>query len=274
MDPQAAIAAATAAYEAKDYDRCAALFGALPSADALYNAACCHALAGKPEPAFATLDKVLASGFRDVANLEKDTDLATLHADPRWAKVVSDTQANQAKFEASLKEPALRTELLAMRDEDQAARFAMIADAKNAELAAKTGAMDQRLLARMKEIVAKYGWPGNSVVGPDAASAAWLLVQHADTDVAFQKQSLVLMEQAVKVGDAREIDYAYLYDRVAVAEKRPQRYGTQFAENRPQPIEDEAHVDQRRAAIGLPPMADYAKDMQKMYGKPYFSTTK
>ena len=37
---------------------------------------------------------------------------------------------------------------------------------------------------------------------------------------------------------------------------------------RPKPIEDAANVDARRAAIGLPSMAQYRQDMRAMYGEP------
>jgi hypothetical protein len=265
---------ATAAYEAKDFKRCAELFLAIGTADALYNAACCQALAGDRDPAFATLDKVFAGGFRDVTHLKEDTDLTSLHDDPRWAKAISATEANIAKFEATLKEPALRREILAMRDEDQAARKEVIAKEKDADALTKLEAIDKKTTTRMKELVAKHGWPGNSLVGQDAAKAAWLLVQHADKDVAFQKQCLELLEKAVKAGEASAIDHAYLYDRVAVAEQRPQRYGTQFRDQKPQPIEDEEHVDERRTALGLGTMASYAKDMERMYGKKFSPTTK
>ncbi len=54
---------------------------------------------------------------------------------------------------------------------------------------------------------------------------------------------------------------AYLTDRVRVAEKQKQVYGTQFQEVdgklEPDPIEDEVRVDTRRQAVGLPPLAKY-----------------
>jgi hypothetical protein len=118
-------------------------------------------------------------------------------------------------------------------------------------------------------IVTKYGWPGKSLVGEDAANAAWLLVQHADKDLALQKDVLAKMEPMAKTEEVSPTDYGYLWDRVAVAEHRPQRYGTQFNEKQePQPMEDEAHVDERRASIGLPSMAQYREQMRKLYGPP------
>ncbi len=260
---------AFAAYNAKDWAKCAELYAKSTKPDALYNGACCSALAGKKDDAFAKLDKVVAEGFRDVGHIKADTDLDSLHDDPRWAKIVAAVEANVAKYEASIKEPAIRKELLALRDEDQAARNAMIkTDMKDEAAKKRVEEIDKKSTARMKEIIAKHGWPGNALVGEDGAHTAWLLVQHADKDPAFQKQCLALLEKAYKAGDATERDYAYLFDRVAVADGKPQRYGTQFMNGKPQPIEDEANVDARRKAIGLNTMAEYAQDMERMYGKP------
>ncbi|HWO26417.1 MAG TPA: DUF6624 domain-containing protein [Kofleriaceae bacterium] len=258
---------ALAAYESKQWAKCVELYAKIDRPDARYNAACCLALDGRKDDAFQMLDRVLADGFRDLEHLKKDTDLASLHGDPRWPKFVAAALANVTKFEASLKEPALRKELLALREEDQAARQALIKNMNDQAAKDRVGAIDTKATTRMKEIVAKHGWPGKSLVGEDGANTAWLLVQHADKDRAFQKQCLALLETAYKAGEARERDYAYLYDRVAVAEDKPQRYGTQFKDGKPQPIEDEANVDARRKAIGLNTMAEYAKDMERMYGK-------
>lgn len=96
----------------------------------------------------------------------------------------------------------------------------------------------------------------------DGAQQAWLLVQHADADLAFQKDCLARLERAVAAGDASPADLAYLHDRVAVGEKRKQRYGTQYGP----PIEDEANVDARRAAVGLGTLAEYQAEIEAMYG--------
>ena len=94
--------------------------------------------------------------------------------------------------------------------------------------------VDHGNTARMKQIVARYGWPGYKLVAKDGAHQAWLLVQHADADLAFQTDCLAKLESAVAAGDASPTHLAYLHDRVAVAEKRKQRYGTQYGA----PIED------------------------------------
>ena len=171
----------------------------------------------------------------------------------------------------SINEP-LRQELLQMQDADQQMRSTIAGKyppgtPMPAEDAAWWQAVDTGHTERMKQIIAQYGWPGSSLVGSDGAFAAWLLVQHADHDREFQRQCLQFLQAAVSAGEARAQELAYLTDRVRVGENRPQVYGTQMTivddELRPHPIEDETHVDERRAAVGLGPLADYIALMKE-----------
>ncbi len=122
----------------------------------------------------------------------------------------------------------------------------------------------------MKGIVAQIGWPTISKVGKKASFDAWLLVQHADHDVVFQRRCLEMMS-AEPSSEINIKNVAYLEDRVRVNEKRPQLYGTQFfgegEKYGPRPIEDEENVDSRRAAIGLETMAEYGETLRKKYAK-------
>jgi hypothetical protein len=70
-----------------------------------------------------------------------------------------------------------------------------------------------------------------------------------------------LLEKAVAQGEAPAWQFAYLADRIRVLEGRPQVYGTSFdwderGEMSPCEIEDAEHVDARRRAAGLPPLAE------------------
>lgn len=168
------------------------------------------------------------------------------------------------------RDEALRQELLKMFKEDQDIRMKFIkSPSLDAADVRKGEKIDRKNTARMREIIAKHGWPGKSLVGEDGANAAWLLVQHADHDHEFQKRCLKLLERVVKTREASPTDLAYLTDRVLVAENKKQVYGTQFREAdgklEPQPIEDEKNVDRRRKEVGLPSMAEYRKVMEKMY---------
>jgi hypothetical protein len=169
--------------------------------------------------------------------------------------------------------PRIRHELLAMEEIDQKARNEWIGRMSfhtvDSAFVAKIESVDRANTARMKEIVARFGWPGQKMVGVDGAEAAFLLVQHADRDTAFQNRCLTLVQQAFAEGDASGQSLALLTDRVRVHQGRPQLYGSQtrFVDHTVlvDPIEDEVHVDERRARLGLPPMAEYLKLLKEMY---------
>ena len=73
---------------------------------------------------------------------------------------------------------------------------------------------------------------------------------------------LATLEELVPVGSTSLKNFAYLYDRVAVAEERPQRFGTQGrcvgpGAWEPFPLEDPGSVDGLRASVGLSPLDEY-----------------
>ena len=115
---------------------------------------------------------------------------------------------------------------------------------------------------RMHQIIAQYGWPGKTLVGPIGEQAAWLLVQHADHDPAFQKDCLSLLAETIKEDQSALSLFAYLTDRVRMHDGLPQVYGTQLrGDFEPFTIEDEDHVDERRAKAGLSPLAEYLEQL-------------
>ena len=133
-------------------------------------------------------------------------------------------------------------------------------------------AVDAENLPWLKQVIREHRWPGSSLAGTDGASAAWLLVQHADADPAFQRQCLDLMTTAAGQGEASRGHLAYLTDRVLLAEGAPQGYGTQatIRDGRyvPMNLRDPVGVDERRASVGLPPLAEYLDHMAQPYGPP------
>src|SRR6516165_5364772 len=112
----------------------------------------------------------------------------------------------------------LRDELRRMFKDDQEARMKAIELGKQErpdpderkKLEAAYQDLDRKHTTRTKEIVDKHGWPGKSLVGADGAHDAWLLVQHADKDRAFQKRCLELMEPLVAKDEVSKQDFAYL----------------------------------------------------------------
>jgi hypothetical protein len=172
---------------------------------------------------------------------------------------------------ASPRNPALRDELLRRLQRDQEVRAQWNSGSQNPQTLARVNAIDRENTARMRQIIRVHGWPGRDEVGKDGLQAAFLIVQHADAAPDFQKQCLPLIRKAADRGEVPKEAVAMLTDRVRIAEGNKQLYGTQFTQNAagewvPQPIEDAAHVDERRKRIGLPPLAEYARELRAFYG--------
>ncbi|QBE64145.1 DUF6624 domain-containing protein [Pseudoduganella lutea] len=151
--------------------------------------------------------------------------------------------------------PALRADLLRWQEIDQAV---LKGDASPGMVAV----VQRRHTAELKSVFARHGWPTIAMVGKDASQAAWLLVQHADEDRAWQRTVLRAMEPLVAANEVVPQSFAYLSDRVAVGAGEAQLYGTQgrcVARLRwePHPLRVPEEVDARRAGMQLPPLADY-----------------
>ncbi len=163
---------------------------------------------------------------------------------------------------------SIRQELLALAEEDLRVRRELAADGSLFEgYHPRMRAIHDAHARRLGEILDSLGWPGVSQVGSKGAEAAWLIVQHAIAQPAFQRRALELIRAAVRRGDATAIMAATLDDRVRTLEGRLQRYGTQFdwdaaGQLSPIPIEDPSGVDARRQEIGLAPLDDAVRTLR------------
>jgi hypothetical protein len=156
----------------------------------------------------------------------------------------------------------IRQQLLAMAADDRRVL---------AELT-ETGEIHRGYAERMEEvhrrnarallaIVHEHGWPGRTLAGEDGMHAAWLVLQHAVGEPDVQRGCLPLLLDAARRGEATPAQVAYLEDRIAFFERRPQRFGTQFDWDEhgmmsPWTLDDPDGVEARRAAVGLPPLAE------------------
>lgn len=118
---------------------------------------------------------------------------------------------------------------------------------------------DGATVARMHEIIAEVGWPTLSRVGARAARDFGELAKCV-RDVETKRRWLALLS-AEPPGEVDPRHIAQFEDGLRRLEGRPQLYGSVFerdehGEDVPAPIEDAEHVDERRRAIGLAPLAD------------------
>ena len=113
----------------------------------------------------------------------------------------------------------LRAELLRRMEKDQEPRLSDDLESGAFE------AVDAENLPWLKNLIHSRGWPGASLAGTDGAHAAWLLVQHADTDPKFQRHCLILLRAAVSAGEAslvdqRSLDEDYRFAVLSLASSR------------------------------------------------------
>ena len=126
----------------------------------------------------------------------------------------------------SVKDPELLKEIKKRFKEDQDARQALIAfmakhqiqgivaakldgavQTEFMKLNQKVVEIDKSDTAWMKDVVAKHGWPGKSLVGREGAASAWLLVQQADSfrrdaEAAAAQRDVPAMQKGFSVADS------------------------------------------------------------------------
>lgn len=120
----------------------------------------------------------------------------------------------------------------------------------------------------LNDIIDAIGYPTIDKVGKESNEAAWLIIQHAIGQPAFMKKCAKLLDVAVRENKADPVDLAYLTDRIAVFEGKPQLYGTQFDwdENgtlSPNKFDDINKVNERRKSIGLNTLEEQTEIIRK-----------
>lgn len=155
----------------------------------------------------------------------------------------------------------LRRELLAMREEDLRVRKELVdAGQLGGAYVPRMEAVHIRNASRLRELIAQHGWPNEDVAGQDGAEAAWFIAQHAIGEPEFQRAALSMTQACAAQGKLPAWHAAFLEDRIALHEGRPQRYGTQWVDDprdgliRPWKLAEPANVNQLRASVGLDPL--------------------
>ncbi|HEY6293099.1 MAG TPA: DUF6624 domain-containing protein [Terriglobia bacterium] len=155
----------------------------------------------------------------------------------------------------------LHRQLLEMQAEDVRVRQELLESGElGGSYVPRMEAVHVRNAARLRELIAAHGWPGEDIAGKDGAEAAWFIVQHAIGEPEFQREMLRLLRAR---GNAKRVPLwhaAYLEDRIAMHEGRPQRYGTQWMDDpldgrtRPWKLAEPDRVNELRAGVGLGPL--------------------
>ena len=172
---------------------------------------------------------------------------------------------------------ALRDEIWQMQRVDQGARILYLNRPKETpdsiwnKIRNEILLIDEQNTLRATQIIDSFGrWPGRDVLGYSADLTLWLCIQHADQRPEVALRYLPMLKAAVDERRTDPMHYAYLVDRIRMHEGREQVYGTQTYRAKTDdggtfffviPIEDVDHVDERRAAMGMEPLAEYVESM-------------
>jgi hypothetical protein len=155
----------------------------------------------------------------------------------------------------------LRAELIRMDDYDQSVRAELAADGSLFDgYHPRMAAVHDANASRLGEIIREHGWPTEALVGGDGANAAHRIAQHSINHPEFMRHCRTLIDDASARGEVPRWHFAYIDDRIRVYEGKRQRFGTQWRGGpdgiEPYPLDDAEHVDARRAALGLPSLAE------------------
>ena len=125
--------------------------------------------------------------------------------------------------------------------------------------------------ARFCEILKTSGWPTSELVQDTGVRAAYHILKNSSS-YEMQRDLLPVILAIIKKDEKQKPEFAGLYDRLRVSAGMKQLFGTQAVSVGGfivlYPIEDEAHVDARRAQFGMIDMRENIQNMERIYGKP------
>ncbi len=253
------------AYQEKQYPRCGALYGeaaaAAPgNAGAVhqYNAACCFALAGDKDRAFAALESAIRIDVLAPGALEKDEDFASLRADPRWKPLVEASTARRAQHFATLHQGLAR-----VYEADQRDRL----PGPNGIDWSQVTPRDQARRKEVLEILAR-----NEAKHSDDYFYAAMIFQHGESveDIAeAHRLALKAVELDGKNERAKWLAAA-TKDRWLMKRDEPQLYGTQFRKSGDVWIQhpvDPRVTDEERARWNVSPLRQSRRFVEELNKK-------
>lgn len=240
-----------------------------PAALEAYKAAGVYSLDSNADKAFQYLEQALSLGYREADWLSFDPyfDFLRTGSPNRWEALEKKAFELEKQYEQTLKYPLLRKQINRMTLKDQRLRYKRVqseSDSATKQIDGEIISSDQENLRRAKAILAKYGWPKLSEIGKDGQNNFWLIVQHSDGDILFQRKALAAMEKLKRSEELNLENYAFLYDRVRCNLNYKQIYGTQVVwsgngtANGFRAILREELADERRKSIGLSSLKIYA----------------
>lgn len=229
-----------------------------------YQAAQAAARNHEPQRALAWLAQALTKGYYAEMQLRAEEDFASLTTQPTWPRLLTQARTKQQQHEAEF-DPKLLALLKKIAFQDQQYRLLARAAERqygpNApqidEAMRQQSPVDLRLSRQVDSLVARYGYPGRSLVGEYEKDVAFLVMQHSPDE-----KYLPLLLAAADKQEVAGSSVAIFIDRIKTGRGEPQVYGSQVGpavkgRHPLYPIEDEPNVNVRRAKVGLDPLEEY-----------------
>ena len=238
----------------------------------VYNYACALSLAGQADSALVYLYK--AMNIDPSVSFLTDPDLLSVREESRgWKEFENELiSAINKRTDNSIKDVAYAKSLWRLLCLDQSKFYETGIAVRNlgpdspvvTALRMLQSWQNEKNLTELEALIDLKGWPKKSQVGSQAASAAFIILQHSNAGA--QEKYIGVFEAACRNNEGNWQQYALMFDRMRMNQNKPQRYGTHNYldpaagnTNELYPLEDESRVDEWRKEIGLEPLQQYLK---------------
>lgn len=234
-----------------------------------YAAAVSWMKALKPDSAMAQLNYLARhTGYRDYAEVELDPTFVPLQSHKLWKPSLAQIRRNRYRADPAtdtlLSERLARTFVMDQRFRVALNPYVERADSQSPVAKALLDSMrthDSINVVFVDSLLRTSGWQTTKQIGRFGVATVFLVVQHADS--AIQATYEPMLRKATDDSELLKSDFAMFEDRLRLRQGNDQLYGTQLECSnggcRVDRLADPLHVDERRKAVGLEPMAEYLK---------------
>jgi VWFA-related protein len=126
-------------------------------------------------------------------------------------------------------------------------------------------------IAKLCDLIKANGWPMSATVGEDAVSATYYILKNG-ASYEMQRDLLPVILAAVKKDPVQKPEFAGVFDRLRVSAGMKQIFGTQAVSMGGflvlYPIQDEKHVNDRRAQFGMSTLETSIRNLERTFGRP------
>ncbi len=234
-----------------------------------FNLSKAHALLGNKDSAFYHLNNFFEKD--STSELFDVGEYYLLIRDKRW-EIVIDKQLDKIQVKSGkIKKIDLAKKLIDMRIKDQSYYYYIAKLPYSRELSDKYWPIKDKInkknLKELRKIILENGgWPKISEVGKRISGAAFLIIQHSDSET--MQLYYRYFRKCVEEGEAEKRHLALMTDRMIGDLGVKQIYGTQISFDEKTGIYyldlneviDPINLDKRRAEMDLKPIEEYLKN--------------